>query len=349
MPGLLHHLDKYMDKMKKKVNHKIDKIGHNSKFDTTDFKKSDKDSYWDNNDKPKRKKSMAETLLFLLLTLSIVISIICFIMFLNVNIVFLIKVASPAFIAKMFPTDCNKPPYGTASNCMCPPCDGESGKESSFLGGASSCRPSSEFPYNHYDKANDGVKEQYVNWLLKSLAHTQMGLNTHITWLLSMLNRLDERILILLGLLILIILPLVFFYTFFIIIKNQIRGVFSLDNNIITKIVIILTSLIVLGADQFISLYNMMALGAKLTIYPWWAENGEKRPDIKNIWAKHLGLIKAIFGLAFVIAVIMVPFKNEYRALKWVILLWFLIPLLIHLFIYIKDILGGLWVERCYL
>ena len=362
MPGLLHNLDKYVDKMKKNVNHKIDKLGHNSKFDTSDFKKSHKNSYWDNNDKPKRKKSMGENLLTLFLTLIIVISIICAVIFVNSNVIFLVKVASPAFMKEMFPSDCNKPPYGTEEKCMCPPCDRWDpaeikalerkltieNKEASVGGGAPSCKPKGEFPYNHFEKADEGIREQYINWFLKSLAHTQMGMNSHIKWFISKLDRLDERLLLIAGSLILIILPIVFFYTLFILIKNQIGGFFSVNHffsvdSWITKIIIFFTFFIVVGADQFVSLYNMVAVAAKLTLYPWWAENGEQRPAIKNIWARHLGLIKIVFGLAFVIAVLAAPFKKEYSALKLVILLWFLIPLIIHLIIYIKELLGGMW------
>jgi len=362
MPGLLHHLDKYVDKMKKNVNHNIDKLGHNSKFDTTDFKKSHKNSYWDNNDKPQRKKSMGESLLALFLSLIIIISIICAIIFVNANIIFLVKVASPAFIKKMFPVDCNKPPYGTEEKCMCPPCDkwdssevkeierklDIENKEAGVGGGAPTCKPKGAFPYDKFEKTDEGIKEQYINWFIKSLAYTQIGLNSQIKWFLSKLEHVDERILMLVGSLILIILPIVFFYTLFILIKNQLGGFFSVDNifsvdNWIAKIIMFFTFFIVVGADQFVSLYNMVAIAAKLTLYPWWAENGEQRPAIKNIWARHLGLIKIVFGLAFVIAVLAAPLKKEYRALKWVILLWFLIPLIIHLIIYIKDIMGGMW------
>ena len=173
MPDILHHLDRYVDKMKKKVNNKIDRIGHNSKFDTADFKKSHKNSYWDNNDKPNRKKSRGETMLRLFLTLLIVISIICVIMFLNANILFLIKIASPAFIDKMFPTNCNAPPFGTKSTCMCPPCHKWSDEEvkaieqkleienaDAGVGGGLSCKPKGEFPYDQFDNAGEGIKEQ---------------------------------------------------------------------------------------------------------------------------------------------------------------------------------------------
>ena len=65
MRDILHHLDRHLDKIKKKVNHKIDRISHHSKFDTSNYKKSDKNSYWDNNAKPKRKRGAGELILTL--------------------------------------------------------------------------------------------------------------------------------------------------------------------------------------------------------------------------------------------------------------------------------------------
>jgi len=362
MPGILHHLDKYVDKMKKKANKKIDRISHNSKFDTSNFKKSDKNSYWDNNDKPKRKKGagvIIPTLFFWLLGGVLVIGTV---MFANANIIFLIRKAicskpdqsnkckiegetpdeANKFLDNLFPTNCCKLPFGEDMNCPCTDPNKLTKGEVEMMeinkqiqtGGdispdkklMSSCSPT--FPYDKisYGKDKDKFGKKYINWFLKSLANTEIKLNTHLIGILKSrrLNSIDESVLmILVGTIFPLLLLFTYVYTFGRLVWEQVNGFISevKAGEILTSIAIICSCFIGLGANWVISIFNVLNVYYKFLISPWL----KNKSGVKNVINNHKDMLTALFALIFTIAIVVgLPSDREYIMAKITVALLFL-------------------------
>ena len=371
MPGILHHLDKYVDKMKKKVNKKINRISHNSKFDTSNFKKSDKNSYWDNNDKPKRKKGVGEVLLTLFFWLLGGVLVIGTVMFANANIIFLIRKAicskseqsekckiegethdeANKFLDNLFPINCCKLPFGEDMNCPCNDPNKLTMDEVKELDNAtseqinameqnkqnggdispdkklmSSC--SATFPYDKfsYGKDKDKFGKKYINWFLKSLANTEIKLNTHLIGILKSrrLNGIDESVLmILVGTIFPLLLLFTYVYTFGRLVWEQVNGFISevKAGEILTSIAIICSCFIGLGANWVISIFNVLSVSYKFLISPWL----KNKPGVKNVINNHKEMLTALFALIFTIAVVVgLPSDREYIMAKITVALLFL-------------------------
>lgn len=271
MPTILQHLDKYVDKMKKKVNNKVNGSNDKSKSDKSksnksDFKKSDKNAYWDNNDKPKRKKSVGETILTLFFWLLGGVLIIGSIILMNANMIFLIRKAicsnsnkkckingetpekANKFLDTLFPTNCCEYPYGEDDNCPCndpykwtmeeleqiEKAQGLSGGKEQYGGLEIKLNKNcgTSFPYDKFSYGEDKRKfgRGYVNWFVNSLAITQTDLNSHLTNFLKSdkLSNINEHVLILLLITIIpLLLTFTYIYTFGKLIWEQVRGLWK--------------------------------------------------------------------------------------------------------------------------
>ena len=355
MLNLSQHLDRLTDKMKTKINSKIDKIGHNTKFETLTFKKSDKNSYWENNEKPKKKKTTAEVILSFVLSIFIGLIIISFVLFFNANFIFLLKIASSTFYNKAFPSNCNEPPFGTKSSNICDVNTKWTKQDAIAIntilernevskgGGeseSSTCKkPGAGFPYSFLNKNSSGIVDEYANWFLTSLANTDMKLNLYIKDILEnkKFKNVPNEIMILIGTLILTLLPIVGIFTFGSLIYNQIKLLFS--QSFVTIILICLTCLIVIGANCIITTFNIMKTWFSLVIYPAIADNWENWPAIKKIISDEKIIIGYFLGLIFIISLLSTPLNKNYSApVKGVTTGVYVLLIIIHLFIYLHNL-----------
>lgn len=351
MPNLSDRFGRLVDKMKKHANNKIDRLGHNTKFDTSTFKKSDKNSYWKNNKKPKKQKTNSESILSLVLSMIVGLIIISIVLFFNANFMFLIKEAGQGFYNKAFPSACDEPPFGTKTHN---PCTGENkmslaaikALEASLAGGgggptstASCKKPGSGFPYSFFNKSPSGVTEEYSNWFLTSLANTDMNLNSYIKDVLEnkRLKSIPNGIMILAGSLLLTLLPIVGIFTFYSLLIGQFKSLFSQSFG--TILLICFTCLIVVGANSMISTFNIMNTWYKLVIYPAIADNWKNWPQIQAIASNEKIMIGYFIGLIFVIALLSTPLNKHYSApVKGVTASVFSLIVIVHLFSYLHNL-----------
>jgi hypothetical protein len=350
MSNLIGHLDRLTDKLKKKVNNKIDRLGHNTKFETSNFKKSSKSSYWENNDKPKRIKSTAEIIVTLILTVVIGIIIISIVLFFNANLIFLIKIASPAFYKEAFPAACNEMSFDPKSGHPCNIEEKWNEKDVELLenalefkpstGGGNSCKKSGAgFPYNFFNKKSSGIGKEYINWFLTSLANTDMKLNSHVKGILEnkMLKSVPNGIMIILGILILALLPIVSIFTFWSLFSNQLWTAFEQEFGVI--VLILITGFILLGTNCIISIFNILKIWFKLVLYPAVSDNWKHLPEIQTIMGNEKLVIGYFIGLVFVITLLSTPLNKYYSGwVKGVTASVFALLVILHSLVYLHHL-----------
>ena len=260
-----------------------------------------------------------------LTTFTILASIIILVAALNCNIIYLIDLAreNTAELDKLFPSNCQSAPYGPhyLFDKQGNPIKDDDGKisirnicdriyETPLDSTCSNTKVPSKkdinlcpsWPYTEFssgDKIN--VVEDYVNWILRSVADTNVNFHRIIKLSLYKCTKFTNRfILIFLALIIFglfgtIIIPAI--YYFFAISINELGNFFE-NTAGLTKILILMTCLMVTFTfNPLYTTFQSIKLIFKLIIYPMiYDKNG-----VLNIFIKYKDIIAILLGGYYVV------------------------------------------------
>ena len=350
------YFDRFKHKLKHRLNKHMDRMHNKMKFDTEGKK--------ENNNKPlpKRNPIKEETagkvfsqILLKGLTRVILILII------GVNIVYLVR--NPAKLYAWFPIHCSKYPFG---NKLLHPCGdglteekiqkiekilmsanykkgGSSGQKGggvsliqNFINGPANKNDPNfppSFPYSYYKNPESpdlSTGSDFFNWIISSLAISSTDLNYSITNIVTneTLKNLPDFVIMVLGFLLVMIKPLVFFYTFIDLMYRQFLGLFQRDFS--TLILILFIGVFVILFDFIVGIYDLVAVLCKIFLYPFLTNP----KGVLEIFVKQSHVIAFLVGAVFIYALLYTPFNKDYstviKVIPTIIYIIFLLAALQH-------------------
>ena len=232
------------------------------------------------------------------------IVVILFVMFINCNIIFLVKKAkyeTTNLIDLWFPVECDKYPYGSEDNNTC---DSSSKLNKSFCKGGSKggskggnskvnidnidnidnnelgkmfdvyAYEDPPFPYNRFHNISEpSTSIDITNWLINSQAKTSINSNESIRGLFNLsskedtwINKVPDLIFFVFGILFLLLTPFKLLFTLFSLIYNQLSTLFQ--HSWLSIIIILLFWINILLWDISYSIYNELLSIIKIMFYP---------------------------------------------------------------------------------
>ena len=212
------------------------------------------------------------------------IVVILLIMFMNCNIIFLVKKAKYETINLIdlwFPIECDNYPYGSNDNNTC---DASSKLNKSFCNGptcnsadnnnSSTTHKEPIFPYNRFHNISEpSTSIDITNWLINSQAKTSINSNDSIRGLFNLsskedtwINKVPELIFFVFGILFLLLTPIKLFLTLFSSIYVQLSTLFQ--HGWLSIFIILFFWINILLWDIFYSIYTELFLIIKVLFYP---------------------------------------------------------------------------------
>jgi len=316
-----------------------------------------KEEYKNNKDEPKIKKKDNQLLRIFLFTIKLIIVVTLFLMT-NGSLVYFIKVAGDEVINKILPSKCDEYPYGTKNVNPCNNNNLVSSSLSSKLTemfsekmnlqtNENKCNMGAGIPYKWYRKNSDSILHNYLNWLLISLAETQIDLNTYlkegVKWIKNLTISTDSILIVVSGFLFMLLLPLIHLYTLISLVFKQVTTFWKFG--IIEMILIILSGFFIWTLDTFVATFNLISLTFELIIKPLF--NKSQREVIMNIIRRENILIGYIFGFMFLQILYMIKMnKNIEKPIKIIPTVIFLLIVGIHLIKYLYGVVSKIGGSR---
>ena len=274
-------------------------------------------------DEPKISKKEKKNILKILKRAVFIVLVVFIFLFLNANIIFNIKVATKAILNISFPSECDQLPYGTENVNPC--IDGLDWAQKAtkklmclMKGGdkqenSGKCQDPRSLPYRWFKKNTENIFDDYLNWFIGSLTHTQISLHSGIKNVLEWLKEqpaATPTVLIILSFILLTLsLIIIFIYVFCSLIFNQITSLWK--HEALTAILIFFTGIFVFFVDYIIAFIDVMKIFFELAIRPIF--NKEKRQYILNIVRDQRIIVGYIFGFAFLKILDSIPMNKHYE------------------------------------